>query len=501
MNTFTFVFKEQLVDPSEIWEKGNVEYKIPRFLGVNTRDTITLHETSNERIGADAQAHADLQSNGYTTASWHYQGDDKQVIQSWPETYQLWHSGDGSKKNGGNTTSVAYELCVNQDIDISKSRDIAAQFFAFWLKERGLDERAIRFHKDWSGKNCPAKILNEGYRDTFVSQVKTYLQTQTQKKEAEGTDMSRQTVNVSGVPVPPGTYEAFKKLASAFKNATGYTLLITSGYRTYAQQKSLYDRWRAGTFKAPSVARPGTSLHESGRALDIRDSGSDAGVTVAGNVRSNWIRNNAAKYGFQPNGYNFGEPWHIEYQGNPWSTTGSSSTSTTNYNPNGYDKNYIKGVQQLLIQNGYSVGKSGADSIMGKDTFNAVVEFQKANGLVPDGIPGSKTLNALSQPKSKVTSVEKLQKAVRSVVDNIVGRDTRKRVDAVRKASRWGGQRFPYGVKYTQRVVGAKDDGIWGRDSKAKHDNTVRKIQAAVGVKQDSIWGPDTDKAVKALGA
>ena len=49
----------------------------------NPRKFITLHMTGNRSVGADAQAHANLQSNGNTRdASWHWQVDDKQAIQS-----------------------------------------------------------------------------------------------------------------------------------------------------------------------------------------------------------------------------------------------------------------------------------------------------------------------------------------------------------------------------------------------------------------------------------
>jgi hypothetical protein len=44
---------------------------------------------------------------------------------------------------------------------------------------------------------------------------------------------------------------------------------IVSGFRTYEQQKALYDAWKAGTHNVPSVARPGTSRHETGRAADL----------------------------------------------------------------------------------------------------------------------------------------------------------------------------------------------------------------------------------------
>ena len=44
--------------------------------------------------GADAQVHANLQSRGNPRkASWHYQIDDKQVIQSFLDTTRCWHAG------------------------------------------------------------------------------------------------------------------------------------------------------------------------------------------------------------------------------------------------------------------------------------------------------------------------------------------------------------------------------------------------------------------------
>jgi hypothetical protein len=44
---------------------------------------------------------------------------------------------------------------------------------------------------------------------------------------------------------------------------------IVSGFRTYAQQLDLYTRWKNGTYDVPSVAKPGTSRHETGRAADL----------------------------------------------------------------------------------------------------------------------------------------------------------------------------------------------------------------------------------------
>lgn len=52
-------------------------------------------------------------------------------------------------------------------------------------------------------------------------------------------------------------------------------------------------------------------------------------------------------------------------------------------------------VQELLRLKGYSVGKYGADGVFGNSTYNAVVNFQHANGLTVDGVVGINTWKAL----------------------------------------------------------------------------------------------------------
>jgi len=77
---------------------------------------------------------------------------------------------------------------------------------------------------------------------------------------------------------------------------------ITEAGRSYARQVWLYGRWRAGLLKAPSVARPGTSLHETGLALDLPEP-----------ARS-WMRANGARFGWVADRVP-GEPWHFEFVG------------------------------------------------------------------------------------------------------------------------------------------------------------------------------------------
>lgn len=51
----------------------------------------------------------------------------------------------------------------------------------------------------------------------------------------------------------------------------------------------------------------------------------------------------------------------------------------------------VKALQSLLIGNGYSCGKAGADGKFGNSTANALKNYQKENNLVVDGICGAKS--------------------------------------------------------------------------------------------------------------
>lgn len=57
--------------------------------------------------------------------------------------------------------------------------------------------------------------------------------------------------------------------------------------------------------------------------------------------------------------------------------------------------NITKLVQEKLISLGYDLGNYGADEVFGTATYNAVVKFQKDNGLTPDGIIGQNTWRKL----------------------------------------------------------------------------------------------------------
>lgn len=96
--------------------------------------------------------------------------------------------------------------------------------------------------------------------------------------------------------------EAFKAMRAAAL-AQGVALVVNSSFREMAQQQAWYAEWLRGV-RADLVAVPGTSLHQSGRAVDLdTDRGTSAAFT--------WLTLNAARFGFRRTVSS--EPWHWEF--------------------------------------------------------------------------------------------------------------------------------------------------------------------------------------------
>ena len=116
---------------------------------------------------------------------------------------------------------------------------------------------------------------------------------------------SNQVVNSGGVPTvlrqgkPIGAaiapqFDAMVKAAQA----SGVNLQIEDGYRSPAQQQAL---WNANP-NPTMVARPGTSEHEKGDAIDFKNT---PGAFA-------WLQQNSTRFGF----HNYPpEPWHYSTSG------------------------------------------------------------------------------------------------------------------------------------------------------------------------------------------
>ena len=313
---------------------------------------------------------------------------------------------------------------------------------------------------------------------------------------------------IDGQRVQTDVAAAFGRLNTAFRNAFGMTLHVSSGTRTTAEQRQIFlsrfraqgsgggpyndVRWYGGVryvrvSSAGTVAVPGTSNHEEGgpigpRALDIRDSGSNAGVTTAGTARGNWIRNNGRTYGFNPAGYGFGEPWHIEYTGGfGGGSSGGGSSSSGWPARDKYGAAWVVEIQKKLIRLGYNLGTDGADGKDGPTTQRAVSDFQGKHGLTVDGIAGPDT-------NAKMDAVLNAS-AGGLVVDGQWGSAT---ISALQK--RLGvtvdGQFGPNTIKALQVWLGVNADGELG-------PQTISALQKAVGATIDGQWGPNTISAIQ----
>lgn len=75
----------------------------------------------------------------------------------------------------------------------------------------------------------------------------------------------------------------------------------------------------------------------------------------------------------------------------------SDNSTGKNYLEKGDNGEAVKTMQIMLIACGYSCGSAGADGSFGDGTFAALVAFQKANGLEPDGFYGEKTKAKLEE--------------------------------------------------------------------------------------------------------
>jgi len=118
-------------------------------------------------------------------------------------------------------------------------------------------------------------------------------------------------------------------MAAAARKA-GAPLRVTSAYRSWNQQRSLYQqevRRYGEKVGRESVARPGHSEHQLGTTIDFTSGGSSKKAWAYNNWANtksgSWIKANGWRYGFllsYPDGkkgvtcYRY-EPWHYRYVG------------------------------------------------------------------------------------------------------------------------------------------------------------------------------------------
>jgi len=112
------------------------------------------------------------------------------------------------------------------------------------------------------------------------------------------------------VKISTKVYPFIKKLMAAAR-LEDQTIKINSGFRTYPEQKALFQK-----YGRPRAAFPGRSNHQNGIAFDLSGTrtGKDKRNGIGDTNLYRWLAKNATKYGFvRTVSY---ESWHWEYRPN-----------------------------------------------------------------------------------------------------------------------------------------------------------------------------------------
>lgn len=107
----------------------------------------------------------------------------------------------------------------------------------------------------------------------------------------------------------PNAGAALQRLQAAYQQRFNQPLSVLSGGRSHEDQARAYAAYKAG--RGNLAAPPGSSVHESGRAVDF------GGAAHGYSPQQTWLVQNGPKFGWLWAGKNFSqvEPWHFEFQG------------------------------------------------------------------------------------------------------------------------------------------------------------------------------------------
>ena len=111
------------------------------------------------------------------SVSYHLAVDDTCVIQGIPLNRNAWHAGDGSS-GPGNRYGIAVEICYSKSggPKYTAAEENAVYVMARLLYQYDLGIDALKQHADFSAKNCPHRIRDEGRWNSVKTRVETVLQ-------------------------------------------------------------------------------------------------------------------------------------------------------------------------------------------------------------------------------------------------------------------------------------------------------------------------------------
>ena len=161
-----------------------------------------------------------------------------------------------------------------------------------------------------------------------------------------------------------------------------------------------------------------------------------------------------------------------------------------------------KELQEKLIKCGYNCGGYGADSQFGQGTYNSLVQFQKDNGLDPDGLAGVATFAKLDEliDKKNFNSgddwIRRLQRELniqgfrdkngnKLSEDGILGEMTISAMPVIKKGTRGNITKLVQELLVSKGYDTGGVDGIAG----GKTESAIRSYQGARNISVDGCFG------------
>jgi N-acetylmuramoyl-L-alanine amidase len=129
---------------------------------------ITIHNTWND---APAKNEISFMLGNTSLTGFHVAIDDVEAIQAIPFNRMAYHAGDGNGQ--GNRASVGIEICYSKSGGdrYRKAEANAIEYTAKLLVQLNLTPDKVKYHQEWSGKNCPHRILEEGRAVEFKKAI------------------------------------------------------------------------------------------------------------------------------------------------------------------------------------------------------------------------------------------------------------------------------------------------------------------------------------------
>lgn len=138
-----------------------------------TPQYVTIHNTANDASALNEIAYMSGNSN---PTGYHVAIDDKHAVQAIPFRRNAYHAGDG--QGPGNRKSIGIEICYSKSGGprYYAAEANAAEYVAHVLMQYGWGIDRIKWHRDWSGKHCPHRMIDEGRLDQFKKTVKAHME-------------------------------------------------------------------------------------------------------------------------------------------------------------------------------------------------------------------------------------------------------------------------------------------------------------------------------------